>query len=225
MPRILRLSLRNFCSSSVSNEPSSTSLPANGSDVEGDRPGELLGRREHDRGAVVGQLGGPVDDLADLLVELVDAGQSGAGHGLVGAGDEADEPGLVVQRLEDRHRRHRRAVGVGDDALAGVGDGARVDLGDDERDVGVHAERRRVVDDRRAGGGEPRRQLPRRRGAGREQGDVEAGDGSAVAASSTVISPSPHGRVVPAERAEAKKRISSTGKPRSASRRRITPPT
>ena len=49
--------------------------------------------------------------------------------------------------------------------------------------------------------------------------------GSAVAASSTVISPSPHGSVVPADRAEAKKRSSSTGKPRSASRRRITPPT
>ena len=30
MPRILRLSLRSFCSSSVSSEPSSTSLPANG---------------------------------------------------------------------------------------------------------------------------------------------------------------------------------------------------
>ena len=30
MPRILRLSLRSFCSSSVSNEPSSTYLPAYG---------------------------------------------------------------------------------------------------------------------------------------------------------------------------------------------------
>src|ERR1700712_1989121 len=55
-------------------------------------------------------------------------------------------------------------------------------------------------------------------------------DRSAVSASSTTMSwtlPSgaTHGRVVPAERAEAKKRISSTGKRRSASRRRITPPT
>ncbi len=31
MPRILRLSLRSFCSSSVSKRPSSTILPANGS--------------------------------------------------------------------------------------------------------------------------------------------------------------------------------------------------
>ncbi len=49
--------------------------------------------------------------------------------------------------------------------------------------------------------------------------------GSAVAASSTTISPPPHGSVVPAERAEAKKRSSSIGKPRSASSRRMTPPT
>ena len=40
--------------------------------------------------------------------------------------------------------------------------------------------------------------------------------GSAVAASSTVTSRSPNGSIVPAERAEAKNRISSTGKSRSA---------
>ena len=42
-----------------------------------------------------------------------------------------------------------------------------------------------------------------------------------MAASSTVISPSPQGSVVPAERAEAKNRISATGKSRSARIRRI----
>ena len=36
--------------------------------------------------------------------------------------------------------------------------------------------------------------------------------GSAVAASSTVISPSRHGSVLPAERAEAKNRSSASGK-------------
>ena len=49
--------------------------------------------------------------------------------------------------------------------------------------------------------------------------------GSAVAASSTRTSTPSHGSVVPAERAEAKKRISSTGNDRSASSRRITVPT
>ena len=46
----------------------------------------------------------------------------------------------------------------------------------------------------------------RGRAAGGEERDVEPG-GSAVAASSTVMSPSRHGSVVPAERAEAKKRM------------------
>ncbi len=46
-----------------------------------------------------------------------------------------------------------------------------------------------------------------------------------AATSSTTTSTSPNGRVDPAERADAKKRSSRTGKPRSASRRRSTPPT
>ena len=41
MPRILRLSLRYFCSSSVSPDPSSTSEPASGHDVVGDRGREI----------------------------------------------------------------------------------------------------------------------------------------------------------------------------------------
>ena len=49
--------------------------------------------------------------------------------------------------------------------------------------------------------------------------------GSAVAASSTVTSRSPNGSTVPAERAEAKKRISSIGKPRSSRISRTATPT
>ena len=49
--------------------------------------------------------------------------------------------------------------------------------------------------------------------------------GSASSASSTTMSVSFHGSVVPADLAEAKKRSSSTGKSRSASSRRITLPT
>ena len=48
---------------------------------------------------------------------------------------------------------------------------------------------------------------------------------SAVSESSTVISVSFHGNFRPADRAEAKKRISDTSKLRSTRRRRITPPT
>ena len=48
---------------------------------------------------------------------------------------------------------------------------------------------------------------------------------SAVSVSSTTTSPPAHGNVVPADRAEAKNRICSTGNPRSASSVRMTPPT
>jgi hypothetical protein len=48
---------------------------------------------------------------------------------------------------------------------------------------------------------------------------------SAVAASSTVTWVSPHGRVRPADRAEANSRNCSTGNWRSARTERMTPPT
>ena len=59
--------------------------------------------------------------------------------------------------------------------LRALCDLAGVDLADDERHVGIHPPRRRVVDHDDAGGREPRRQLARRRRARREQGDVETG--------------------------------------------------
>ncbi len=142
--------------------------------VEGDRTLVLLGCRERHRLTVVGELGGAVVDLANLLVELVDTGQPAARHGLVGGGDQTHEAGLVVERLQHRHRRHRRAVGVGDDALRGVANQVAVDLADHQRHFGVHAPRRRVVDHRRAGAGELGGQHLGGGGAGREQGDVEA---------------------------------------------------
>ena len=50
-------------------------------------------------------------------------------------------------------------------------------------------------------------------------------DQSMVSMSSTTISPPSHGSVLPADRAEATKRRLPTGKARSASRARMTPPT
>ena len=49
MPRILRLSLRSFCSSSVSNEPSSTSAPANGSTLKAIGATYFFGSGQRDR--------------------------------------------------------------------------------------------------------------------------------------------------------------------------------
>ncbi len=58
-----------------------------------------------------------------------------------------------------------------------------------------------------------------------ENSAMSSPEGSAVAASSTTTSRSPHAMVVPAERADAKNRMSETGKPRSSRIRRITSPT
>ena len=49
-----------------------------------------------------------------------------------------------------------------------------IDLRDDQRDVGVHAPRRRVVDDRCAAGHRGRGELARRTGSCREERDVDA---------------------------------------------------
>ena len=61
--------------------------------------------------------------------------------------------------------------------------------------------------------------------AGAEHRARSMPDRSAVSASSTTTSPSPHGSVEPAERAEARYRMDSTGKRRSARMARRTTPT
>lgn len=114
------------------------------------------------------------DDLLRLAVQLGDAREARAGDRLVGGDDQRFEAGLLVQRTKDRHRGHRRAVRVGDDALGAVRDRVRVDLGDDQRDLGVLAPGRRVVDHDRALG---RDLLGERLGGastGGEDDDVEA---------------------------------------------------
>ena len=203
MSRIFRLSLRSFCSSSVSPVPSSTTLPASGSTLK------AIGRANFDRRGKStaapsrGQRRRPVDHLPGLLVELLDAGPAGAGDGLVGAGDHAAQPGHVVQRLQHRHGGHGRAVRVGDDALGDRVQEVGVDLGDDERHVRVHAPGRGVVDDDGPGGGEAGRQL-RDEAAPAEKRASSRPVRSAVAASSTTTSVPFHGSVRPADRAEAK---------------------
>ena len=84
MCRILRDSLRSFCSSSVSPEPSSTIEPASGKHVVGDRLDVLGRRRELHRATVEGQRRPPIGDGPDLAVELGDPGTAGTGDRLVG---------------------------------------------------------------------------------------------------------------------------------------------
>ena len=79
-----------------------------------------------------------------------------------------------------------------------------VRLGNDERDVGVHAPGGGVVDDGGAGGDQPGRELARDTEEGAEHSARSMPERSAVSASSTTTSPAPHGRVEPADRAEAR---------------------
>ena len=85
--RILRLSLRSFCSSSVSSAPSSTKLPACGMTLKAIGFGNCRGSGKSTAAPSWARAAAPVADLAHLLVELGDAGQPAAGHGLVGAHD------------------------------------------------------------------------------------------------------------------------------------------
>lgn len=97
MPRILRDSLRSFCSSSVSYEPSSTIEPAERHHVEGDRTLVDAGLREVHGTAVVGQPVRVGDDLRRLAVQLGDTGHTGAGDRLVGGDGEGLQARFVVQ--------------------------------------------------------------------------------------------------------------------------------
>ena len=80
----------------------------------------LLRRREGRPRNRRGPAARVVDDRAHLLGQLVHAGQTATGDGLVARHDQALQSGLVVQRLEHRHRGHGGAVRVGDDALGQV---------------------------------------------------------------------------------------------------------
>src|SRR6478609_4384564 len=103
--------------------------PCEGHDVEADGDGIQLRLGHGHRAPVEREPGGVARGIRplELAVELLDAHAAGAAHGLVARDVQAHEAGLVVKRLEHRHRGHRRAVGVGDDALRDVAEICGVD--------------------------------------------------------------------------------------------------
>ena len=121
-----------------------------------------------------------------------------------------------MQRPQHRHRHHRRAVGVGHDALGDVGQVGRVDLRHDQRHERDPSAMPRSCRSRW------RRQPPP---AAPALGDRLAPllnrprsspskDVDSAPESSTAISAPSHGRMRPADRSDAKNRSDRTGKPR-----------
>ena len=148
-----------------------------GQDVERDRLHELDGSRYLDGRAVTGQSGRFIRNLAHLILELAHAGNTASRYRLVRGGDELDQTGLDVQRLEDWHGGHGGAVRIGDDPTPRerLIDRMWIDLTDDERDLGIHPPCAGVVDDDRTLSGNLRGQSLRGGGAGREDGNVHLG--------------------------------------------------
>ena len=159
-----------------------------------------------------------------LRLELVDPLHARARDRLIGAHDHPAHPRGVVQRLQRDDHLDGRAVGVGDDPLV-PGDVVRVDLGDDERDVGVHPEGARIVDDdrpgrsRRSGSTAARRRRACSRGRCRPRGTPPRRSARSGKSSPRNVT------VFPALRSEARNLIDATGNARSSSRRIIRSPT
>ena len=222
--RILRLSSRNLCSSSVSSEPSSTIEPASGMTLCAIVAGNLRLRR---RERACRRTRGP-RVVVLMLLELARPARRRR------RAPTRSPPGRSTPRSSRGPPRRAAASAPASppwscswgwrrfpwDRVERVG----VHLGDDQRHVGVHPPRRGVVDHDRTGRGEARAQHARGRRPRGQQHDVEPREVRGRGVFDVIWSPR-HSMVDPAERDDAKKRISSTGKSRSIRIERITVPT
>src|SRR5690606_4858160 len=87
------------------------------------------------------------EDLARLVPQLVHAGFTGPRYGLVSRNDDALDRRGIMERLQRDDHLRGRAIGVRDNVARRVAvDRLGVYLGHDERNVGVHTVKRRVVD-------------------------------------------------------------------------------
>src|SRR5690606_18964799 len=110
----------------------------------------------------------------DLILEFTHGVGAGAGDGLIGGDDDALQAEGLVQGPEAHEHDGRGTVGVGDDAAV-VAQLFRVDLGNDQRDVGLHAQRGALVDDNATGGDRVGRESAGDRAAGSEERQIHAG--------------------------------------------------
>jgi hypothetical protein len=117
-----------------------------------------------------------VQHLPGLLFKLRHGLGAGAAGRLVGGHHHAADRVDLVERI-GRHQKDRgAAVGVGDHAFMRK-DVRRIDLRHHQRHIRIHAERRGVVNDDRAGLDRRRRKFLGARRARAEQGDVHALEG------------------------------------------------
>ena len=144
-------------------------------DVEGDGRNVHIGFGQGNGAAIEGQARDVLLEAGlELAGQLGDAGAARSGNSLVGGYEEAlDAASSIDERLEDGHGGHGRAVGVCNDALGTVVDVVGVDLGNDQRDLGILAPRRGVVDDDRAGSRELGSILTRGRSSRREDRNID----------------------------------------------------
>ena len=225
MPRILRLSLRSFCSSSVSPEPSATREPASGTTSKAIGATYLCGsgRLTADPSWVSAAMSWvtaartwlvssstparPLPDTAWYVLTTTRRSPASACSGAsTGMAAMVVQLGLATMPLSIRSR----SPGLTSDTMSGTSGSIRqadelsmttapaaANTGASTFDVPPPAENRAM----------------------------STPVGSAVAASSTTTSAPRHGNVVPAERALAKKRTDPMSIADSSSSRRITPPT
>ncbi|CAB4605763.1 unannotated protein [freshwater metagenome] len=144
-------------------------------DVVSDRSRKLFGSREIDCGSRHRECRRTFTDLADLIVEFRRTCEASAGDGLECRDGKRAQASFNIKRLQHRHRDHGRAIRIGNDVLRDGVERVSVHFRHDERNVGIHAPGRGVIDDDGTRFSNPRCECQRRTTTCREHDDVEAG--------------------------------------------------
>ena len=134
-------------------------------DVEGDRVGINLRHRL-----------ATVHGCFDLPPEFFDRTRTAAGDSLITGGEDAAQTERAVQRIERHQRDGGCAIRIRNHPTMPA-DVPGIDFRDDQRDVDIHPEGRRVIDYDCAGPSCDGRELRCRPRAGAEKSEVNAGEG------------------------------------------------
>src|SRR5712691_787062 len=111
-----------------------------------------------------------------LLFQFVDSTLAASGNGLIASRENAAYTKHPVQRINRHQRNRRRAVWIRDQT-AMLTHIFAVDFRNDERNVGVHPEYRRIIDDNRARVTSDRHKFAGNLAAGAEKCDVDLVEG------------------------------------------------